>query len=376
MCNSRQLTHASKSVGDSRNFVAWVRRIVLAERMNASALKPIRYPQGDLFVCELTDVILKDDMASMEYPFYSISKKPDRKAQRFVHGDKWMEVRPSAKGKPTIYDKDLIIYVISQIAAATNKGDTTPRKIEVDPYMFLVFTQRGTGGRDYDAVCDMIERLDGTRFRTNVKTGSIQTDTWFGMLESVELKSNEQTGKLLSLTITVSEWLANAIETRDLLTLNADYFRLRRPLERRLYEVARKRAGQQAGGAKIRLKDLQKLCGSNANIREFRRMIGEIIRDHGDRNQFPDYALSLADDIVSFTPKEGLLRRLQPPATRSLDLKPFTHEDARSVLKGWCPAEAETNWRAWVAAEEISVKDPDAHYLAFCRRYAEKRGAA
>ena len=96
--------------------------------MNDSALKPIRYPQGDLFVCELTDVILKDDMASMEYPFYSISKKPDREPQRFTHGENWLEVRPSTKGKPTIYDKDVIIYIVSQLAAGTSKGDYTPRR--------------------------------------------------------------------------------------------------------------------------------------------------------------------------------------------------------------------------------------------------------
>ena len=157
------------------------------------------------------------------------------------------------QGKPTIYDKDLIIYVISQIAAATNKGHHTAQdrgRSVHDPGVH----QRGTGGRDYDAVLRH-DRATArwNEVRTNVKTGSIQTDTWFGMLESVELKTtNEQTGKLLSLTITVSEWLANAIETRDLLTLNADYFRLRRPLERRLRMKSRGRGqGSKQAGQKF-----------------------------------------------------------------------------------------------------------------------------
>lgn len=347
------------------------------EAMAENALKPLRYPQGDLFVCELTDVILKDDMASMEYPFYSISKKPDREPQRFTHGENWIEIRPSAKGKPTIYDKDIIIYIISQIAAATGRGDPTPRKVEMDPYSFLVFTQRRTGGRDYDAICDMVERLDGTRFRTNVKTGDIQTDTWFGMLESVELTSHPKTGKLLKLTVTVSEWLAHAIENRDLLTLNPDYFRLRRPLERRLYEVARKRAGSQERGVRLKLANLKKLCGSSAELREFRRMIGQIIRDHASDDLFPDYTLAFEDDLVIVTPKPEFLRRIASPderAAQALTLKSHSHEDAREILGGWCPRDVESRWRAWVAAESISVKDAHAHYLDFCKKYREKRG--
>lgn len=344
--------------------------------MSSSALKPLRYPQGDLFVCELTDVILKDDMASMEYPFYSISKKPDREPQRFTHGERWIEVRPSAKGKPTIYDKDIIIYLISQIAAATNKGDPTPRKVEVDPYSFLIFTQRRTGGRDYTAICDMIERLDGTRFRTNVKTGGVQTDTWFGMLESVELKSDEKTGRLLSLNITVSEWLANAVQSRDLLTLNPDYFRLRRPLERRLYEVCRKRAGRQEGGANIRMSDMHKLCGSSAALREFRRMMNDVVKGHQSNDEFPDYTLSIVDDMIRIRPRDGFLRRMAPRSSWKIKLPDHAHEDAREVLKGWCPRDAEKKWRMWVTDEEITVKHPLKHYMQFCKQYAAKRGKA
>ena len=62
----------------------------------------------------------------------------------------------------------------------------------------------------------MIERIEGTRFRTNVKTGDIQTDSWFGMLDKVELTSHPKSGKLIKLTVTVSEWLANAVQNRDL----------------------------------------------------------------------------------------------------------------------------------------------------------------
>ncbi len=327
-----------------------------------------------MFICELTDVILKDDMASMEHPFYAISKKPDRSPKRYEHSDSWIEVRPSVKGTPTIYDKDLIIYVVSQIVAATNKGETPPRRVQIDPYSFLVFTQRRTGGRDYDAICDMIERIEGTRYRTNVKTGGIQTDRWFGLLEYVELKTDNTTGKLLSLTITISQWLACAIQQRDLLTLNPDYFRLRRPLERRIYEIGRKRCGKQRQWHGLRLDKLQKLCGSTASLREFRRMVNDIVRRHEDENGFPDYTLHFDRDVLRMNPKPEFLDRTIPAKGRELQLSLFAHDDARRILHGWCPKEIEHQWRSWVAAEDIKVKNPEKHYLAFCQAYVNKRG--
>jgi hypothetical protein len=99
----------------------------------ANALKPLKYPQGDLFVCEITDVILKDDMASMEHPFYSLSKKPDFQTRRYENGNRWIEFRPSIKGLPTIYDKDLIIYTISQLMSARVEGEPVPKTVVPRP---------------------------------------------------------------------------------------------------------------------------------------------------------------------------------------------------------------------------------------------------
>lgn len=352
--------------------------ILSDKTMSNAALKPVKHPQGDLFVCELTDVILKDDMASMEYPFYSISKKPDRENRRIVHGDKWIEIRPNNAGRPTIYDKDLIIYIISQVCMATAKGEQTPEKVQIDPYAFLSFTQRGTGGRDYQTLSQMIERIDGTRYRTNVKTGGIMSDQWFGLLDKVsmqtELKDDGSEGRILNLEVTVSDWIRNAIQERDVLTLNPDYFRLRRPLERRLYEIARKKAGK---SPRLSLETLHKLTGTqNPLMRQFRKSVVEIVKSHKEKDGFPDYSLDFEDDVLTMTPKQGFKERISPKPVKALNLRLFTHEDARQVLKGWCPRHVEEQWRAWVAKEDISVKKADDHYLAFCKTYVKKHGAA
>ena len=55
-----------------------------------------------------------------------------------------------------------------------------------------------------------------------------------------------------------------------MLTLHRDYFRLRKPIERRIYELARKHCGQQAVVEGL-LGLLLKKSGSKATDKEFRR---------------------------------------------------------------------------------------------------------
>ena len=87
------------------------------------ALFPVRHPQKDFFVLDLADVVPKDDTASMEHPIFSLATKPD---MRFLHyqganGDT-LEIEPSGKGLPTIFDKDILIFCISQLIHMKNQG--------------------------------------------------------------------------------------------------------------------------------------------------------------------------------------------------------------------------------------------------------------
>ena len=50
-----------------------------------SQLVPDRYPQHDLFICDVADAVLKDVMVHMEHPFYSLSKKPETAIRRYEH---------------------------------------------------------------------------------------------------------------------------------------------------------------------------------------------------------------------------------------------------------------------------------------------------
>src|SRR5579871_4743683 len=155
-------------------------------------LLPDRHLQQDLFVCDVADAVLKDDMASMEHPFFSLSKKPDTSIRRYENGDRWLEVVPSVKGLATIYDKDILIYCISQLIAKMNEGEQPSPYVRIVAKDLLVFINRSVGGSDYEALLEALERLDGTRIRTNVRTGGEQETKGFGLIDSFELRRSER----------------------------------------------------------------------------------------------------------------------------------------------------------------------------------------
>ena len=140
---------------------------------NTNALAPLlpdRHPQHDLFICDVADAVLKDVMQHMEHPFYSLSKKPETTIKRYENGDKWLQITPSVKGLATIYDKDILIYCISQIMAKLKEGEAVSPRVRINSRELLIFTNRGTSGREYQSLLDALDRLEGTRIRTNIVT--------------------------------------------------------------------------------------------------------------------------------------------------------------------------------------------------------------
>jgi plasmid replication initiation protein len=85
---------------------------------------------------------------------------------------------------------------------------------------------------------------------------------------------------------------------KNVLTLSPDYFRIRKPIDRRIYELARKHCGAQKSW-QCSVKVLHEKCGSTAPLRNFRVAIKEL----ADANDLPDYSVSLDSDadVVTFS---------------------------------------------------------------------------
>lgn len=338
------------------------------------ALLPERHPQHDLFICDVADAVLKDVMPQMEHPFYSLSKKPETSIRRYEHNGQWLEVTPSVKGLATIYDKDVLIYCISQIMAKLKRGEQVSKRVLINTHELLRFANRGVAGKDYEALQEAIERIRGTTIVTNIRTGDQeQTDT-FGLIDSTSIKRQHGLdGRLLSCEITLSDWVFNAIRHNEVLTLHRDYFRLRKPLERRVYELARKHCGQQPSW-KVSIGVLLKKSGSQSPEPRFRQMVKELATS----NHLPDYftVFDVETDMVTFTNRGTLKAAIAEPENEPWTglLRNSVYDDVREAAPGWDPRYLEEQWRAWVGENEIAPKHPENHFVKFCKSWFEKRG--
>lgn len=279
------------------------------ENPSRSKLLPQRHLNRDFFLCDLFDYALKDDGVSMEAPIFTLATKPDLSVWHWESkdGERSVTVTPSVRGRATQFDKDVLIYVISQMTEALNRGrdDAKNRTVRFTVYDYLVSTNKAINGRSYERLSDTFERLRGTTLKTNIKTGGQRTREIFGLIERAKIvEKSPDDERMIAVEVTLSEWLFNAVQAHEVLTIHPDYFRLRKPLERRLYELARKHCGHQTMWS-IGLELLQEKAGSKCSLREFRRMVREIIK----ADTLPGYRMILDESgKVAFYTKNS--RRL------------------------------------------------------------------
>jgi len=334
--------------------------------VGAGALAPDRHPTADFFICDVFDAAPKGDMASMEHPIFSLSTKPDRRILSYAHNGFTVDVTPSVRGRATMHDKDIVIYCISQLMAAMNAGRALSRTLTLRAHDLLVATNRNTSGDSYARLREAFERLAGTRITTNITAGGIESTQGFGLIESWEIKRRAKGGRMISVTVTLSEWLFRAVLSKSVLTLSRDYFRLRKPLERRIYELARKHCGRQAEW-KIGMATLHKKSGSAAPLRVFRAAVRKMIAD----GHLPDYTATLdGDDMVCFARSDQVVE----PAQRQMGpvLSPAVFDYARDLMPGEDVYALEAQWRTfWERSGRPQLQDPDKAFAGWLAQKAK-----
>ena len=261
--------------------------------------------QGDLFTCVLTPVPVKDDVASMGLPIFSLSKNPDLRVREYVRDDVYVRITPPAIGAATIFDKDLLLYAASQLIAAKNNKQPVSQYIEIDASDFLKTTARGDGRASFERILDMLNRLNGTKIvTTRPTTDDEQTTEPFSLIETFRItskKSRKAKGvtskgkpiereiiRVTRFQIKLSEWFYKNVLHFQVLTLDPGYYRLTSAIARRLYEIARKHCGHQAVW-KIGIDQLGEKIGSVEELRFLRREIRKIITE----DNLPEYRVAL-----------------------------------------------------------------------------------
>jgi len=274
-----------------------------------SPLAPVRHPNMDFFICDVLDAVPKDDMGSMEHPMFTLATKPDHRVFRYEHRGNYIEIAPSGYGLATIFDKDILIYCISQLVAKANEGIPISRTLRLTAYDLLVATNRNTSGDDYNRLESAFDRLSGTRIKTDVTSGNVRTREGFGMIDRWKIiEKNPSNARMVAIETTLSEWLFAAVLAGEVLTLDRAYFRIRKPLERRFYELARKHCGRQSSW-RVSLAVLHTKSGSSATLRKFRQMVKQVAKS----NHLPGYRIVLSQDgnTVTFYNREPKGRMVQ-----------------------------------------------------------------
>jgi plasmid replication initiation protein len=324
----------------------------------SGGLLPDRHPTADFFVCDIFDAAPKDDLGTMEHPIFSLSTRPDRRQLSYEHNGTTVDVTPSVKGRATIHDKDILIYCISQLMSALNAGRAISRTLHLTAHDLLVATNRDTSGDSYTRLREAFERLAGTRITTNMTTDGLESTKGFGLIESWEIVRKSRGGRMISVTVTLSDWLFRAVQSKAVLTLDRAYFRLRKPLERRIYELVRKHCGRQPEW-RVSVTTLHKKSGSASPLRVFRAAVRRMIKDA----PLPGYEMD---------EEAGDLIRFSRPIVVDRDTAPRFGVDvldqARAMAPGLDVYALEAEWRTfWVQSGKPRLGAPEKAFLGWLK---------
>ena len=310
--------------------------------MSRPALLPERHVNNNFFIADIFDALpFKDDRYTMEHPFFTLSTKKDLRVIKYSRNGINITVKPDHEhGLPTMFDKDILLYCGSLVIAELNKNPDKqpPQTLRFSCHDLMVTTNRETNGKAYRLLKNAFERLNGASISTDIKTDGIKEAAGFHFIEKWHIiESSHDKRRMVRVEVKLSDWYYRALIGKEVLTINRNYFRLRKPLERRLYELARKHCGKQPQWS-ISLKNLQEKCGAKSPKKKFRFFIRGIITTHKTANHFPDYDISLSDkDVVTFTNQQ---KNILKPFSRVSDevlkllktLTPSTIDKAYSII--------------------------------------------
>lgn len=349
-------------------------------------LFPERHPVRDFFVLDALDVAPRSDMASMAHPIFALSPQPDATVLRYSSDKTVVEIHPSAKGLATIFDKDILIYCISKLMHARNLEAPISPVVRITTHDLLVSTNRNTGGIAYGRLEHALDRLAGTRIKTNIVTGDEISTHNFGLIEWYDYnrKGSGFAERLRYLDIKLSDWLFRAISAAEVLPISRDYFRLRRPIDRRLYEIARKHCGRQSNW-RIGVDLLQRKCGSRQHGKHFAAHLRSLVRS----NHLPDYTMTLESEQAVFwrradrtaAPSVGdtgvpevRAKRAEPAAPRRILLSTRAIEQLSAIAPRWDKHMLEQLYIAW-AADKDAARNEDARFLGWVKSYTKGKPA-
>lgn len=259
--------------------------------------------QLDLFVADLVDVPVKGERETLSLPFFSLSKGK-RSRMTYDHNGVLVDVSsPAHIGIANIWDADVLLWCASELIAARERGRETCTRVSLQPYALMKATGRDTGGGSYEQLLGemhrkssgssretigALDRLKHTTVKTNVRGPGGDRTELFSWLERVQI-DRDIAGNVKAVEITLPQWFYDAVMNGTVLTLSPEYFQITSGLERWLYRLVRRHAGNQSHGWAFSMDELHRKSGSSRALKYFARDLRQIVA----ANALPEYHLEM-----------------------------------------------------------------------------------
>lgn len=236
---------------------------------------------------------IRGERSLMAFPFFALSKNAWMKPLTYDHATVSIEVRPSATGVATIYDKEIVLYIASLMAAKLEAGEQVGQDFVFTAHDLFSVTGSNHSARSYQRLSEALERLQGTQIKTNIEAGGEGEEGFFSWLSEAKLHYSRTKGgerRLKAVKVRLCDWLHRAIlRDRRVLDYAATYFQLG-PIERRIYEVAR--ATAEDGELEVDLATFRLQIGYQNPLPNFRTALKQI----AGTGTIPDYDLELVEE--------------------------------------------------------------------------------
>jgi len=254
--------------------------------------------QGDFFVPSVYDLSTKDARLSMDVAIFRLSKRDLRAnaTARIELADGFVEIKSGPLGMASVWDFDVVLMAISYLTRAANewragRAEKPGRVFRPHISEILRFAKRSVGGRQYEEIESVVERLRTTSVESvrtiRQKGGRTQrVSEAESFITRYKIISDEASGKVATVEIEVASWIYEAAFNTDVLTVHPSYFLIESGLGRFLYRLARKAAGRSV--ATYGFRTIYERSLSTSTFKEFSRMLRALI----EVDQLPEYSLS------------------------------------------------------------------------------------
>jgi plasmid replication initiation protein len=242
----------------------------------------------------------KNERTLMAFNFFSLTRDHQTELPRYDDGKISIEVVGTKFGIANIWDKEVLIYLESLLQDRINRGETPSPICQFTANDLFRITGTKAAGSAYERLEAALDRLKSTTIKTNLldddgEGGETSGFSWIDDYKIKWRKNRNGEKTMQGVKVILGGRLYNAIvKKRMVLTYDSRYFQLK-PLEKRLYEIARAHCGNQPG-FKMGIEKLRLRAGVTNELRFFK---SDLMKISKRKVQLPGYGLSLIDPRIA-----------------------------------------------------------------------------